>query len=129
MYRFALEMTPEDIEAVATLLYVEMLEQGYTPCRGIPLSASRPRWRALRQPAEMATRIAGRRDLRHRAHTAAEFSTRTVVRWGGLTHAGQRRFICSVDQFAGLTAAEPARPPLPGANHRRRAAQPAGRDA
>ena len=30
MYRFALEMTPDDIEAVATLLYVEMLEQGYT---------------------------------------------------------------------------------------------------
>ena len=30
MYRFALEMTPEDTEAVATLLYVEMLEQGYT---------------------------------------------------------------------------------------------------
>src|SRR5215475_8821981 len=30
MYRFALEMTPEEAEAVATLLYVEMLEQGFT---------------------------------------------------------------------------------------------------
>src|SRR3954466_8061787 len=30
MYRFALEMTPDDTEAVATLLYVEMLEQGFT---------------------------------------------------------------------------------------------------
>ena len=30
MYRFALAMTPEDVEAVATLLYVEMLEQGFT---------------------------------------------------------------------------------------------------
>src|SRR5690242_9893183 len=27
MYRFALTMTPEDVEAVATLLYAEMLEQ------------------------------------------------------------------------------------------------------
>src|ERR1700738_498919 len=30
MYRFALAMTPEDVAAVATLLYVEMLEQGFT---------------------------------------------------------------------------------------------------
>src|SRR6478752_9521639 len=30
MYRFALEMTPDDVAAVATLLYVEMLEQGFT---------------------------------------------------------------------------------------------------
>src|SRR4029450_9788890 len=30
MYRFALGMTPEDMESVATLLYVEMLEHGYT---------------------------------------------------------------------------------------------------
>ena len=30
MYRFALAMTPEEAEAVATLLYVEMLEQGFT---------------------------------------------------------------------------------------------------
>ena len=34
MYRFALEMTPEDTEAVATLLYVEMLEHGYTRVSG-----------------------------------------------------------------------------------------------
>ncbi|MGY3447878.1 cytosine/adenosine deaminase-related metal-dependent hydrolase [Bradyrhizobium sp. USDA 4353] len=30
MYRFALSMRPEDVEAVATLLYVEMLERGFT---------------------------------------------------------------------------------------------------
>src|SRR5919108_590556 len=30
MYRFALNMTPDDVAAVATLLYVEMLEQGFT---------------------------------------------------------------------------------------------------
>src|SRR4029078_9449832 len=30
MYRFALEKTPEDEEAGATLLYVETLEQGFT---------------------------------------------------------------------------------------------------
>src|SRR5690348_9505965 len=30
MYRFALTMTPDDVESVATLLYVEMLERGFT---------------------------------------------------------------------------------------------------
>src|SRR5215468_10122449 len=30
MYRFALQMTPQDVESVATLLYIEMLEQGFT---------------------------------------------------------------------------------------------------
>ena len=30
MYRFALSMRPEDVEAVATLLYIEMLERGFT---------------------------------------------------------------------------------------------------
>ena len=30
MYRFALAMTPDDVAAVATLLYIEMLEQGFT---------------------------------------------------------------------------------------------------
>ena len=30
MYRFALTMTPEDVEAVAAQLYVEMLEAGFT---------------------------------------------------------------------------------------------------
>ncbi|MGY3539254.1 formiminoglutamate deiminase [Bradyrhizobium sp. USDA 4515] len=30
MYRFTLTMTPDDVTAVATLLYVEMLERGFT---------------------------------------------------------------------------------------------------
>ena len=30
MYRFALAMTPDDVEAVAAQLYVEMLEAGFT---------------------------------------------------------------------------------------------------
>ena len=30
MYRFALSMSPDDIEAVASYLYVEMLEAGFT---------------------------------------------------------------------------------------------------
>ncbi len=67
MYRFALAMTPDDVAAVATLLYVEMLEQGLpasansiicimiATVRAMPIS---PRWpRALRRlPKRPASR-------------------------------------------------------------------------
>ena len=39
MYRFALGMTPDDVEAVATELYVEMLEAGFARRRRVPLPA------------------------------------------------------------------------------------------
>ena len=55
MYRFALAMTPDDVEAVAAQLYVEMLEAGYarsgssitstTPRTARPMRTS-PKWRS-----------------------------------------------------------------------------------
>jgi formimidoylglutamate deiminase len=58
MYRFALDMTPEDTEAVATLLYVEMLEQGYTRVGEFHYLHHDHDGRPYANPAEMATRIA-----------------------------------------------------------------------
>ena len=118
MYRFALEMTPEDTEAVATLLYVEMLEHGLYARRGIPLSPSRPRRRALRQSlprwrpeSARAAEITGiGLTLLPSFYAHGSFG-------GAAPHAGQRRFICSIDQFAGLIAAtRKAVRALPGAN-------------
>ena len=101
MYRFALEMTPEDTEAVATLLYVEMLEAGLHARRRIPLSPSRPRRRALRQSCRDGdANCAGRRDHAASASRCCRASTRTAPSVERAPHAGQRRFICSVDQFA-----------------------------
>ena len=57
MYRFALMMSPDDVEAVAAQLYVEMLEAGFAAVGRVPLPPSRARWLALREPAEMAGRI------------------------------------------------------------------------
>ena len=66
MYRFALAMTPEDAEAVAAEVYVEMLEAGFTrvgefhylhhALRRERPTTIRPRWRRglprrLRRPA------------------------------------------------------------------------------
>ena len=49
MYRFLDRLTPDDVEAIATMAYVEMLEAGYTRVCRVPLSASRHRRAALRQ--------------------------------------------------------------------------------
>jgi ABC-type uncharacterized transport system permease subunit len=57
MYRFALEMTPEDTEAVATLLYVEMLEQGYTRVGEFHYLHHDRDGAPYGNPAEMGTRI------------------------------------------------------------------------
>ncbi len=38
MYRFLDRLGPEDVEAIAALAYVEMLEAGIHPRRRVPLS-------------------------------------------------------------------------------------------
>jgi formiminoglutamate deiminase len=105
MYRFALAMTPDEAEAVATLLYVEMLEQGFTRVGEFHYLHHDRDGTPYRNLAEMAERIA--------AATAASGIGLTLLptfyahgSFGGTApHDGQRRFICSVDQFAKLMAA------------------------
>lgn len=117
MYRFALAMTPDDVAAVATLLYVEMLEQGFTrvgefhylhhDCDGSPYA----------DVAEMAARIAQAAEASGIALTLLP-SFYAHGSFGGVQpHDGQRRFICTVDQFATLmTASRKVIAKLPGAN-------------
>src|SRR5713226_7282377 len=105
MYRFALDMTPDDTEAVATLLYVEMLEQGYTRVGEFHYLHHDHDGRPYANPAEMATRIARAAEITGIGLTLLP-SFYAHSSFGGATpHAGQRRFICSIDQFAKLTAA------------------------
>jgi formimidoylglutamate deiminase len=117
MYRFALAMTPDDVAAVATLLYVEMLEQGFTrvgefhylhhDCDGSPYA----------DLAEMAARIAQASEASGIGLTLLPSFYAHGSFGGAAPHAGQRRFICSVDQFAALLAASrQAIRKLPGAN-------------
>ncbi|MBH5369785.1 formimidoylglutamate deiminase [Bradyrhizobium glycinis] len=117
MYRFALAMTPDDVAAVATLLYVEMLEQGFTRVGEFHyLHHDRDGW-PYADPAEMAARIAQAAEASGIALTLLpSFYAHGSFR-GASPHAGQRRFICSVDQFAALmTASRQAISALPGAN-------------
>src|SRR5213595_3839754 len=117
MYRFALEMTPEDTEAVATLLYVEMLEQGYTRVGEFHYLHHDHDGTPYANPAEMATRIARAAEVTGIGLTLLPSFYAHSSFGGAAPHAGQRRFICSVDQFAKLIAAtEMAVRELPGAN-------------
>jgi len=117
MYRFALGMTPEDCEAVATLLYVEMLEQGFTRVGEFHYLHHDRDGTPYSNPAEMATRIAGAAETSGIGLTLLPSFYAHGSFGGAAPHAGQRRFICSIDQFARLIAAtEIAVRGLPGAN-------------
>src|SRR6476620_2070408 len=117
MYRFALDMTPEDTEAVATLLYVEMLEQGYTRVGEFHYLHHDHDGTPDANPAEMATRIARAAEITGIGLTLLPSFYAHSSFGGAAPQAGQRRFICSIDQFAKLTAAtQTAVGALPGAH-------------
>ncbi|MCA6116426.1 formimidoylglutamate deiminase [Bradyrhizobium sp. WSM 1738] len=117
MYRFALEMTPEDTEAVATLLYAEMLEQGFTRVGEFHYLHHDHDGAPYTNPAEMAARIARAAEITGIGLTLLPSFYAHSSFGGAAPHAGQRRFICSIDQFAKLIdATRMAVRKLPGAN-------------
>jgi len=117
MYRFALEMTPEDVQSVATLLYVEMLEQGYTRVGEFHYLHHARDGTPYANPAEMATRIAQATETAGIGLTLLPSFYAHSSFGGAAPHAGQRRFICAIDQFADLIGAtEKAVNALTGAN-------------
>jgi formimidoylglutamate deiminase len=102
MYRFALTMSPEDIEAVAAQLYVEMLEAGFGAVAEFHYLHHAPDGRPYANLAEMAARIV----------TASRETgiglTLLPVFYAHATFGGmapwpqQQRFLCDLDLFARL---------------------------
>jgi formimidoylglutamate deiminase len=117
MYRFALSMRPDDVAAVATLLYVEMLERGFTRVGEFHYLHHDRDGAPYSDIAEMAMRIAQAADATGIGLTLLPCFYAHGGFDGAAPHDGQRRFICSVDQFAKLIAASrKAIGALPGAN-------------
>ncbi|MDE5442388.1 formimidoylglutamate deiminase [Bradyrhizobium sp. CSA207] len=117
MYRFALEMTPDDVAAVATLLYVEMLEQGFTRVGEFHYLHHDRDGSPYADLAEMAARIAQASEASGIGLTLLPSFYAHGSFGGAPPHSGQRRFICSLDRFAALIAASrKAIAKLPGAN-------------
>ncbi len=99
MYRFALAITPEEAEAIAAQLCVELLERGFTHLVEFHYLHHAPDGSAYANRAEMA--------LRHLAAARAAGIGMTMLpslyRHGGIfglpPHAGQRRFLNDLDGF------------------------------
>lgn len=100
MYRFVGRLTPEDAEAIAAMLYVELLEQGFTAVGEFHYLHHQPDGSPYADPAEMA--------LRHLSAARATGIGITLLpslyRHGGIfgkpAAPGQRRFLNDLDGFA-----------------------------
>ena len=105
MYRLALKMSPDEMEAVAAQAYVEMLEAGFTRVGEFHYLHHAPDGRAYGDIAEMASRI-----VAAAGETGLGLTLLPVFYahsgFGGLapSHA-QRRFVCDLDGFARLREA------------------------
>jgi formiminoglutamate deiminase len=102
MYRFALAMRPEDMQAVAGLAYVEMLEAGFTRVGEFHYLHHDGDGKPFRDPAEMAMRIIA---------AASETGIGLTLLPVFYAHGGfggkpptpsQRRFVCDPDGFGRL---------------------------
>ncbi len=102
MYRFALAMSPDDVEAVAAQLYVEMLEAGFAAVAEFHYLHHAPDGSPYAARAEMASRIVAA------ARRAGIGLTLLPVFYAHATFGGapprpeQRRFVSDVESFARL---------------------------
>jgi formiminoglutamate deiminase len=102
MYRFALTMTPDDVEAVAAQLYVEMLEAGFGRVGEFHYLHHQPDGRAYDDIGELAARIASAAEQTGIALTLLPVFYARSGFGGAAPNEGQRRFINTHDQFAAL---------------------------
>ena len=107
MYRFLAQITPDDIEAIAAWLYVEMLEAGFTSVGEFHYLHNAPDGSRYADPGETALRIVA-------AGAASGIGLcllPTFYAHGGCGGAppspGQTRFLSSLDSFADPTGREP----------------------
>lgn len=102
MYRVALSMTPEQVEAVAAQLYMEMLEAGFCRVGEFHYLHHDKDGSHYADPAEMAARIAAASTEAGIALTLLPVFYAHSGFGGKEPIEGQRRFIHDVDAFARL---------------------------
>lgn len=104
MYRFALTMTPDDVEAVAAQLYMEMLEAGFTRVGEFHYLHHDRDGRPYGDVAEMASRISAATSTTGMALTLLPVFYAHSGFGGAPPGDGQRRFINDLDRYARLLA-------------------------
>src|SRR6476659_9810951 len=102
MYRFALSMTPDQVEAVAAELYVEMLEAGFTRVGEFHYLHHDRDGSPYAQIAEMSARIAAAAGATGIGLTLLPVFYAHGGFGGAAPNPGQRRFVNDLDRFARL---------------------------
>lgn len=102
MYRTVDRLRPEDVEAVATLAQVEMLESGFTGVCEFHYLHHAPDGRPYDDPAEMCARIVAAARRTGIALTLLPVLYRHGGFGGRAPDAGQRRFLSDLDLYARL---------------------------
>ena len=102
MYRFALGMAPDDVEAVAAQLYVEMLEAGFTRVGEFHYLHHDRDGKPYADLAEMAARIAAASRETGIGLTLLPVFYAHGGFGGAPPNSGQRRFVNDPDRFARL---------------------------
>ena len=114
MYRFLARLSPDDIEAVAAQLYVELLKHGYTAVAEFHYLHNDPAGGAYENRGELADRILAAAGATGIGLTLLPVLYQTSQFGGKAPTEGQRRFTLATDDFlaAGREAAAPS-PPRP----------------
>jgi len=99
MYRFALSMTPDQMQAIAAQLYVEMLEAGFCRVGEFHYLHHDRDGRPYGNIAEMAGRIAAAAGETGIGLTLLPVFYAHSTFGGAAPGRGQRRFICDLDGF------------------------------
>ena len=116
MYRFVGRMTPEDLEAVTTWAFVEMLEAGFTRVGEFHYVHHDPAGNAYADAAEMTARVIAAAAATGIALTLLPVFYAHGGFGGAAPSEGQRRFLHDVPGFAKLLdASRRLAAPLPGA--------------
>ncbi|MDX8518085.1 formimidoylglutamate deiminase [Mesorhizobium dulcispinae] len=102
MYRFALSMTPDQVEAVAAQLYVEMLEAGFSRVGEFHYLHHDRDGKPYANIAEMAERIAAAAAETGIGLTLLPVFYAHSAFGGAAPNEGQRRFINNVERFGRL---------------------------
>jgi len=102
MYRFLERLQPGDVEAIAALAYMEMLESGFTRVGEFHYLHHAADGRAYADPAEMAARIAAAADTSGIGLTLLPVFYAHSDFGGAPPLPQQRRFVHDVDRFQRL---------------------------
>jgi formiminoglutamate deiminase len=99
MYRFLAQLTPEDVEAIAAMAYVEMLEAGFTAIGEFHYLHNAPDGARYADPAEMGARIAAAAGASGIGLTLLPSFYAHGGCGGRAPTSGQMRFLSDIDSF------------------------------